>query len=266
MSISQISGSASTLAPEHRLDTVYTRDIAGIIDVADSDELQSTFQPVPEQEIEEVIGIDATSPGAAQYVTYNFLKGWNMIGSVLPYAQDIQATFAEIEDNIEITKNNAAQVYWPEFGFNGIGDFLPGQGYQIKMREAIEFTIPLFGANLAINEQVVENRQLLWHTSLYEHGYINILEGWNIIGFNRRTPQNAIDAFANGTVNGIEQDITHKIQIVKNNTADVYWPEYTFNGIGNLFPGQGYQIKVTETIYNFRFPPDDFIDSSAFSI
>ena len=39
---------------------------------------------------------------------------------------------------IEIIKNNAAQVYWPEFGFNGIGDFVPGQGYQMKTTAPID--------------------------------------------------------------------------------------------------------------------------------
>jgi len=46
--------------------------------------------------------------------------------------------------NIEIVKNNAAQVYWPEFGFNGIGDFVPGQGYQLKTNNA---DVLLFNAN-----------------------------------------------------------------------------------------------------------------------
>ena len=43
------------------------------------------------------------------------------------------------DEKVEIVKNNAAQVYWPEYSFNGIGDILPGQGYQLKARE--DFTI-----------------------------------------------------------------------------------------------------------------------------
>ena len=39
---------------------------------------------------------------------------------------------ANIND-IKIVKNNAAQVWWPEFNFNGIGDMQPGEGYQVKM-------------------------------------------------------------------------------------------------------------------------------------
>ena len=29
-------------------------------------------------------------------------------------------------------------MYWPEFGFNGIGDLIHGQGYQVKLEEAYE--------------------------------------------------------------------------------------------------------------------------------
>jgi hypothetical protein len=46
------------------------------------------------------------------------------------------ATLSSIELSIEIVKDNDAAVYWPEFGFNGIGDFIPGQGYQIKTNAA----------------------------------------------------------------------------------------------------------------------------------
>ena len=67
----------------------------------------------------------------------DIVQGWNILGYTLSYAQDVVATFADIVDRIEIVKDNAGQVYWPEFGFNGIGDFIPGQGYQIKSTEEI---------------------------------------------------------------------------------------------------------------------------------
>lgn len=71
-------------------------------------------------------------------ISIDILTGWNLIGYTLDESQDAVATFAEIVDYIEIVKNNAADVYWPEFSFNGIGDLIPGQGYQIKVTQAIE--------------------------------------------------------------------------------------------------------------------------------
>jgi hypothetical protein len=50
---------------------------------------------------------------------------------------------ASIVDDVQIVKNNSAAVYWPEYAFNGIGDYIPGQGYQIRMHNAISsYTFP----------------------------------------------------------------------------------------------------------------------------
>jgi hypothetical protein len=76
-------------------------------------------------------------------VEIDLLIGWNIIGYTFPEPQDVVACMQEINEIIVIVKNNAAQMYWPEFGFNGIGDFIPGQGYQIKVSEAYSgFTYP----------------------------------------------------------------------------------------------------------------------------
>lgn len=73
---------------------------------------------------------------------------------------------------------------------------------------------------------------------------IDIVEGWNLIGYTLDTPQDAVASFEN---------IEEHILIVKNNNADVYWPEFGFNGIGDLIPGQGYQIKVTQSIPAYQY-------------
>jgi hypothetical protein len=41
---------------------------------------------------------------------------------------------------------------------------------------------------------------------------------------------------------------------MKNNDADVFWPEYGFNGIGDFIPGQGYQILMLNSIYEYSYP------------
>jgi hypothetical protein len=79
-------------------------------------------------------------------IEIDLLTGWNIIGYTFPEPQDVVATVVEIDDIIQIIKNNAAAVYWPEYGFNGIGDFIPGQGYQIKVFEGYSgFTYPDVG-------------------------------------------------------------------------------------------------------------------------
>ena len=78
-----------------------------------------------------------------QLISIDLLEGWNIIGYTLYEPQDAVASFEEITNLIDIVKNNAAAVYWPEFGFNGMGDLIPGQGYQIKLTESYsDFTYP----------------------------------------------------------------------------------------------------------------------------
>jgi hypothetical protein len=74
--------------------------------------------------------------------------------------------------------------------------------------------------------------------------YIDLLEGWNMIGYSLNFETNATEAFSS---------IANQLQIVKNNAGDVYWVEYDFNGIGNLIPGQGYQMRMYEAVDNFYF-------------
>ena len=86
-------------------------------------------------------GDDSCAP-----IYVELLEGWNIIGYTLSYPQDVTATMASIVDDLQIVKNNAAKVYWPDYGFNGIGDFIPGQGYQIRMSNAITgYTFPDVG-------------------------------------------------------------------------------------------------------------------------
>ena len=73
-----------------------------------------------------------------QPIVIDIVEGWNTIGYTRVTNQDVVATFDEIVEYISIVKNNDALVYWPEFGFNGIGDLIPGQGYQLKVTQAID--------------------------------------------------------------------------------------------------------------------------------
>jgi len=66
-------------------------------------------------------------------IPVDLYKGWNIIGYNLNFRQNIAACFDHISDKIVLAKNNNGMLYWPEFGWNGIGDLEPGQGYQIYM-------------------------------------------------------------------------------------------------------------------------------------
>ena len=64
-------------------------------------------------------------------ILIDLISGWNIIGYTLHNPQDAVISFETIEDNLSVVKNNTGEVYWTDFGFNGIGDLIPGHGYQV---------------------------------------------------------------------------------------------------------------------------------------
>ena len=64
-------------------------------------------------------------------------EGWNMIGFGCSAPYDVTGAILEIDEDIMIIKDNNGFVYLPEYGFNGIGNFIPGYGYQIKVSKSI---------------------------------------------------------------------------------------------------------------------------------
>ena len=60
-----------------------------------------------------------------------------------------------------------------------------------------------------------------------------------MVGYLRVDSANAQAVFA-------ELDATDNLVIAKDFQGSAYLPEYNFNGIGDMFPGQGYQLKLNE--------------------
>jgi len=75
-----------------------------------------------------------------------------------------------------------------------------------------------------------------WNTT------IDLITGWNMFGYGCPTSIDLAEGLSNHT---------ESVVIVKDNNGSVYMPEFSFNGIGDLTPGFGYQIKVTEAIDGF---------------
>ncbi len=76
-------------------------------------------------------------------------SGWNMIGYSCYEPMNVTEAFSLIEDKVLIVKNNNGDAYVPEWSFNGIGDLIRNQGYQLKLTQAISdfqfcpFIVPL---------------------------------------------------------------------------------------------------------------------------
>ena len=152
----------------------------------------------------------------------SILEGWNMISTYISTENNqINEVFSPINSEIIIIKNYLGLAYLPNIPFNGIGNLDIGQGYQIKMNSDV---------NLTLNGNIIEP----------ENNPITLVSGWNMVAYLHDYPQSLLNIFNDLVEN-------NQLIIVKNWNGLVYIPEINFNAIGNMKPGQGYQLKVTES-------------------
>jgi hypothetical protein len=148
----------------------------------------------------------------------NLPLGWSIMSTYMePVYPLLDSVFAPVVSITSIVKNGIGGVYWPLFNVNSIGNIILGEGYQVKMNTAATLTV--------IGTAVIP-----------ELTPVNIPLGWSIIGYLRQVPGNVVSMMS---------PIVSNISIMKNGIGLVYWPAFNVNAIGNMVPGQGYQIKLT---------------------
>ena len=145
--------------------------------------------------------------------------GWSFFSTyILEDNMDVAHVLEPIVSDIIIVKNNNGAAYLPSWAFNGIGDFLIGNGYQIKTSNQ---------CSLVMQGDYTSSDQ-----------YPTLLtEGWNMIGYLKNEPISA-EIILNNIV--AEENLI----IAKDENGAAYLPQWNFNGIGDFKPGKGYQVKV----------------------
>ena len=73
---------------------------------------------------------------------------------------------------------------------------------------------------------------------------LSLPEGWSLFGYSCIDPIDVIEGFS---------DVVSDIEIVKDEMGLSYLPLWTYNAIGDLKYGEGYQIKLTESIDDLYF-------------
>ena len=146
-------------------------------------------------------------------------SGWSMFSSYMVHDNmDLAAALAPIVDHVIIAKNNEGKAYLVEWDFNGVGDMVVGQGYQIKTDATVTLTMDGTYADPEAHS-------------------VDIIAGWNMIGYLATEARDAKDVLAD--ING-----SGNLIIAKDYNGKAYLPEWDFNGIGDMHPGQGYQLKT----------------------
>jgi hypothetical protein len=152
-------------------------------------------------------------------------------------------------------KNNQGHIIYPssQHVFSGISTLFPGEGYSIKTNREVD------GVGVGLNHYhglqyktlgVSEEIQAVTPNefqNFQNNTSIDMVAGWNTITFNRLNPQDCAHAF---------RTITDDIDIVKNYDGASYMPEFDFNGIGDLIPGEAYIIYLHYAVENFKFDID----------
>jgi hypothetical protein len=171
---------------------------------------------------------DAAKPLEAQEIELQ--AGWNMISSnLIPVDPQFDTLLAGISRDMQLLKNEQGQVYWPAQDINQIGEWQVTEGYKLYMNR--EATLTITG-----NSIPAPGTQL------------DLSPGWNLIPYQYAVSMPVIEAL---------EPVDYHIVLVKDNWGNVYWPAVGVDQIGNMIPGQGYQVYLT----SFGIPKQaDWVD------
>ena len=157
-----------------------------------------------------------TSPPVTEQLI-EISDGWSMFSTyILAESMMIDNVLLPIVAEVVIVKDYTGLAYLPDWGFNGIGDLLIGQGYQIKLNNAASI--------------VVEGTYML-----PEENPITLTAGWNLLGAIRLENSPVVSVFA---------DFVEQVVIVKDSEGLAYLPDWGFAGFESIEPGKGYQVKM----------------------
>jgi 1,4-alpha-glucan branching enzyme len=162
--------------------------------------------------------------------TIELETGWNIISftQVLD-DMDMMSIFQPLINNGTLIKiqdesgNSIEDIGYPIGWINSIGDMQTSEGYKIKLTS--NATLILAGENQSPPFS------------------IDLLTGWNIIGYPTDDSQDALSIFQQL----IDNEILIKVQDESGNSIeDLGLPIGWVNQIGNFEAGEGYKVKVTE--------------------
>lgn len=140
------------------------------------------------------------------------------------------------DGNLIIAKDYLGSAFLPEFNYNGIGSLSKYEGLQIKTNNACQLVFT-----------AARNSRLIGGNIQYGSD-VKIGEGWSIINYGNKHPISA-EEFC--------ETYVEDLIILKNFNGNAYLPEWNFNGVGDLIPGESYQIKMPDDTFQ-----DYFIDEN----
>jgi len=159
-----------------------------------------------------VLAALSTETATAEIV---FARGWNLVSSpVAPRMAALDSLTAAIHGDLVLMKNGAGDVFWPEYGIDGIGSWEAAHGYQAYMRN---------GATLTVEGYRIDGPDLPFR----------LATGWNLIGYTGPDGIAPVEAFAAAG---------ERIVAVKNGAGDIWWPRQDIDDLREMRRGAGFWV------------------------
>ena len=154
-------------------------------------------------------------------------RGWNLVSTfIVPFDSEVTHLLADIQEreNLRIMKNVFGDFWWPQYNYNGLGNWDFHQGYLICVEEADEFYVN--------GERTPPDTP------------IDLRIGWNMISYFLDRPVDCEIALSG---------VVDQLGLAKDGWGRFYAPEFGYNGLGDMVAGRGYKLKMLQRqqlIYN----------------
>ena len=155
-------------------------------------------------------------------------EGWNMISSnVHPEPDSIDWIMQPILDEMLLIRDNDGNMYFPDLDIYNLYIWEIEKGYKLYANSETILSIEGLEASP-------------------ENLPFQLDEGWNMIGYPRNEASSVITML---------EDIENDFLIIKDNEGNLYFPAFDINTLGEMQPGLGYLIYITNAT-TLTYPPN----------
>ena len=169
--------------------------------------------------------------------------------TVFNYESQISNLTSDYENQIDVLNSlDAAEDYNYESIISGLqSDSTLFEAHIANLQsDSTVFELVIDGLDADIVDLNNQNTFLSSEVAYYSAPIVvDLAQGWNMIGFGLQEPMDVAASL---------EELGDNIHLIKNNNAAVYWPEFGFNSLGTLVPGQGYQIRMYGVYEDYTFP------------
>ncbi|MCF8370357.1 MAG: hypothetical protein K9H64_01965 [Bacteroidales bacterium] len=176
-------------------------------------------------------GISSIASLEAFTIEYQYIDlplGWSLFSTYIePFEPAIDSLCNPFYSSVIIVKDENGNTLWPQYGINTIGDVMTGEAYRIKL--SLSQTMIVTG--LSVQPEITQ---------------LVLPQGWSFLGYLRKN---------SAPIPALLSPLSSELIIAVNGAGEIYWPQWQINTIGNMNPGEGYQVKMVTQQF-FAYPPN----------